>query len=93
MNFYTWSHSTYESNKEEYMEFSRKCYIGCMPDYTYDDYVYFNNMNDTQNKHNNNFILNKIPDFHITSPLKWCGDIFESLPKLFLDKMKISIFW
>ena len=49
MNFYIWSHSTYESDKEEYMEFSRNYCIGCMTAYTYGDYVYFNNMTDTPN--------------------------------------------
>ena len=68
------------------MEFSGKCCIGCMSAYTYGDYVYFKNMNDTLNEHHNNFILNLIPDFHITSPFKLVDDIFESLTKLFVDR-------
>ena len=79
---------TDESDKEEYMEFSRNCCIDCMPDYTYGDYVYFRNMTDTPNEYHNNFIFNQIPDFHITSPFKLCDDIFESSPKLFVDKLK-----
>ena len=37
MNFYIWSHSTDECDTEEYMKFTEKCFIGCMPDYTYGD--------------------------------------------------------
>ena len=35
MNLYFWSHSTDEFYTEEYMEFSRKCCIGCKPAHTY----------------------------------------------------------
>ena len=59
-----------------------------MEDYNYDDYVYFNNIIDTQNEHHNNFILNQIPDFHITSPFKSMDDVFEPLPELFVDRIK-----
>ena len=48
-----------------------------MVDYTYYDYVCFKNFNNTTNEHNNNFILNKIPDFYITSLSKIMYDIFE----------------
>ena len=58
-----------------------------MPAYNYGDCVYFKNMDDTPNEHYNNFILNQIPYFHITSLLNLCGYMFESLPNLFLDKM------
>ena len=70
------------------MESSRKCCIGFMPAYTYGNYVYFNNLTDTPNEHNNNFILNHVPDFHITSPFKLTYDKFESLPNLSVDKMQ-----
>ena len=43
MDFYIRSHSTDEYDTKEYMEFSKKCCIGCMTAYTYGDYVYFNN--------------------------------------------------
>ena len=69
------------------MEFSRKCWIGCLAAYNYGDCVYFNNMNETPNEHHNNFILNQIPDFHITSPFKFCDDRFESLTKLSVDNL------
>ena len=52
-----------------------------MSAYTYGDYVYLKNMTDTLNEHHNNFMLNKITDFHITSLLKLMYDIFESLPE------------
>ena len=58
-----------------------------MPDYTYGDYIYFNNNIDTHNEHHNYFILNHIPDFYITSPSKLMDDKFTSSPKLFFDKM------
>ena len=70
------------------MEFSRKCWIGCLAAYNYGDCVYFNNMNETPNEHHNNFILNQIPDFHITSPFKLIYYRLESLPNLFVDKMQ-----
>ena len=69
------------------MKFSIKCCIGCMSYYTYGDYVYFKNMGDAPNEHNNHFIFNQIPDFHITSPFKLCDDMFESFPKLFFYKI------
>ena len=58
-----------------------------MPYYTYGDYVIFINMTDTPNEHHKSFILNQIPDFHITSPFKLCDDIFENFPISFADKM------
>ena len=67
MNFYNLSHLTDESNIEEYMKLSRKYSIGCMPDYTHGEYVYFNNINDVNNEHHNHFMLNHITDFHHTS--------------------------
>ena len=39
------------------------------------------------NEYNNYFILNHILDFHTTSLFKLCDDMFESLTKLFVDKM------
>ena len=59
-----------------------------MADYAYGDYVYFKKMTYTLNEHQNHFILNQIPDFHITSPSKLMDDIFESLPRLFVDRMQ-----
>ena len=53
--------------------------LGYMPYYIYSDCVYFEYMNDTPNEHHNNFILNQIPYFHITSSFKLMDDIFESL--------------
>ena len=40
-----------------------------MSDYTYGDYVYFNNVIDAPKEHYNKFILNKEPYFYITSLL------------------------
>ena len=59
-----------------------------MSAYTYGNCVYFNNLTDTPNKHNNNIILNKITYFYIKSLLKLMNDIFESLPKLFVGIMQ-----
>ena len=44
MNLYILSHSTDESDAEEYMELKKYC-IGCMADYNYGDYDNFKNMN------------------------------------------------
>ena len=46
MNFFIQSHSTDDYDKNEYISFSIKCCIGCMPAYTHGDYVSFNNEND-----------------------------------------------
>ena len=62
-----------------------------MAAYTYGDYVYFNNRTDTPNKHHNNFILNQIPGMYITPLLKLMDEIFESLPKLFVDIMNTNV--
>ena len=59
-----------------------------MADYKYGDYIYFKNMTYTPNEYHNNSKLNQISDFHITSPSKLMDDIFESLPKLFVDRMQ-----
>ena len=69
------------------MEFSIKCCKGCMAAYNYGDYVYFKKMTDITNRHHNHLILNQMTDFHITPPFKLMDDIFESSPKLFVDKM------
>ena len=85
INSYIWSHSTDESDKEQYMELSKKCCIGCMPGYNYGDYVYFNNITDKPKEHHNHFILNNNPNFYITSLLKLVNDMFTSLTNLFAD--------
>ena len=53
MNFYILSHSINEYDKEEYMELSIKCCIGCIPAYPYGEYVHFKNINDTPNENHN----------------------------------------
>ena len=57
-----------------------------MEAYTYGDYVYFKNMTDTPNEHNNNLILNNIPDMYTTSPLNITEEIFVLLPNLIAKK-------
>ena len=69
------------------MKFSEKCCIVCMADYTFGDYVSFINMTDTTNEYHDSLILNQIHDMHITSPLKFMAEIFESFPNLFIDHM------
>ena len=51
------------------------------------DCVSFINMTDTTNEYHDSLILNQIHDMHITSPLKFTDEIFESLPNLFVDKI------
>ena len=55
--------------------------------YTYGDNVYFKKLNNTSNLHHNHFILNHMPDMYIPSRLKLMGEVFESLPNLFFDRM------
>ena len=69
------------------MEFSKKCCIGCMPDYTYGDYVCFNNNIDAPKEHHNQFILNQEPYFYITSLSNLMDDTLTLLPRLFFNKM------
>ena len=69
------------------MQFQGKLFIGCIPDYTYGEYFYFKNMIDTPNEDHNNSILNHGPTFYIKPTFKLCDDMFESLSKLFVDKV------
>ena len=55
--------------------------------YTYGGYVYLNNMTDTTNEHHDNFILNQVLDFYITSLSNLMDGMFESFTKLFVDRM------
>ena len=54
--------------------------------YTYDKYVYFNNMTDKPKKYDIGFILNQSHNTYITSPLKIMEEIFVSLPNIFISK-------
>ena len=47
-----------------------------MEAYNWGDCGFFDKMNDTPNEHQNNFILNQIPDLYITSMFKLMDDIF-----------------
>ena len=87
MNFYIRSHSTDESYTKEYMELSKICCIGYIPDYTYGDCVYFNNRIDATRENHNKFILNQEQDFYTTSLSNLTDETFTLLPKLFVDKM------
>ena len=57
-----------------------------MPDYTYGDYVYLNKIVLSPNKHHNQFILNKEPDFYITALSNLMDETLTLLPKVFLIK-------
>ena len=67
---------------------SNKCCIGCIPAYTYGNYVYFNNIIDAPKEYNNNLTFNQKPHFNITSLSKLMDDTFTSSPKRFVDEMK-----
>ena len=69
-NFYIQSQSTDENEKNEYLEFSKKCCMGCMPSYTYGGYVYINNICNTPEEHHIHSILKKHTDIYKTSLLK-----------------------
>ena len=88
MNLYNWLHSRDEYDTESYMGFTRKCSKGCMSDNIYGDYAYFKRITDTPNEHNNNLIFDQITNFHIKSLFILMDDIFESLQKLFVDKIQ-----
>ena len=45
------------------------------------------NIDDTANEHNNNFKLNNITNLYIKSLSKLMDGIFESFPKLFVDRI------
>ena len=59
MNLYVWSYSIDESDREEFSEYSKKCYIGCMAAYTSGNYVYLNNITDHPERHYIGFVLNQ----------------------------------
>ena len=48
-----------------------------MADFTYGDYVKFNNITDIPNEHHHHSMLNQISDVYITSLSKLIDDIFE----------------
>ena len=58
-----------------------------MPDYTYVDYVYFNNNIYAPKEHHIKFILNQELDFYITSLSNLMDETLTLLPKLFVNKM------
>ena len=47
----------------ESIDYYKTCYIGCMPDYTSGDYVYFKNNEDKPQSHHTFFILNQYLNF------------------------------
>ena len=51
-----------------------------MAAYTYFDNVYFNNITDKPNEHNNNLILNQIQYMYITPTFKFT-EFFLIIPK------------
>ena len=67
INLYIWPHTTDEYYTEEYMEFSKKCCIWGMAEYTSGDCVNFKDMTDIPNEHHNSYIFNHIHDMYITS--------------------------
>ena len=73
--------------KNEYIEFSEKCCIGCMTAYTYGDYVYFNNENNAPEEHHIQSILKTKSDIYITLLSKLMDETLKYLRKLFVDKI------
>ena len=67
MNSYIKSQPTDENNKNEYIEFSKKFCMVCMPYYTYGDYVYINNKYYAPEEHHIQPILKTHSDIYITS--------------------------
>ena len=67
------------------MEFSEKVCIGCIPTYTYGDYVYVNNNIYAPKEHHNRFMLNQGPYFYITPLSKFMDDTLTLLSKLFFN--------
>ena len=88
MNCYILSHSTDEYNTKEYMEVLKKYCIEFMPSYTYDYYVFLNNIIDAPKEHYIQFILNQEPYFYITSLSNMMDKTWILLPKLFANKME-----
>ena len=83
---YIWLNSTDEYYKEEFIENSTTCCIGCIPDYTFGDYFYFRNNTDQSEIYHRVWIFNHIPDMNITSPFNFLAENFVSFPKLFVEK-------
>ena len=65
----------------------KTCCIGCMLDYTYGDYVYFNKIIDAPKEHHNKLILNQEPSFYITSQPNFMEETLKLLPKAFVNKI------
>ena len=69
------------------MEYSNKCFIGCVEAYTSGDYVYFDNIKDNPKRHHIGFILNQKHDMYIKSPSKITEETFVLLQILFGKKI------
>ena len=69
------------------MEFSESFCIGCMPDYTYGDYVYFNKKINALEEHHIQSILKTKTNIYPALLLKLMDEILKYLPKLFVDIM------
>ena len=69
------------------MKTSEKCCIECIPDYTYGDYVSFNNKNDAPDENHIQSILKTNINIYRTSFSKLMYKKLQYLPKLFVDKM------
>ena len=67
--------------------FQKENCIGCIPAYTYGDYVYFNNENDAPEEHHIQSILKTKSNIYITLLSKLMDNTLKYLPKLFVDKM------
>ena len=63
MNLYIWSDSIDLSYSEEYIEYSKKSCIGCIPYYTSSDYMFLNKNEEVPKSHHKVFIFNQEYDF------------------------------
>ena len=87
MNSYIKSQPTDENNKNEYIEFSNKCCIGCIPSYTYVYCVYINKEYVAPEQHNIQSLFKTPSDMYITSLSKLMDESLQDLPKLFVHEI------
>ena len=88
---YISSHSTYEYDKEKFIEYPKNA-LDVFRLIRLLRFFYFKNMPYKPESHHRVCILNQIPDMYITSPLKFLEEIFVLFVKNLLNHGWIKVY-
>ena len=92
IHFLIWSNLKDGSSYEEFIEFSKKYCIGCIPAFIYGDYIYLNDNNDILKYYHNIFIKKQYPEITITSPMRLLDEILKTFPFFLLKTLLFNGF-